>query len=191
LRLDSIRQGAAFQRALGSAVPEDFLRQLDAIIGLDFQPNPESERVLELVNKTNQFNLNGVRYTQADWRDASARAGAITVALSYEDRYGPLGTIGVIQGRLKDRVLYVDVWVMSCRAFARRIEHQCLRTLFEKTGAEELILDFRPTAKNAPLRAWLREMLSVEPSSACTLSRTDFERNCPTLYHRVVEVNQP
>ena len=191
LRLDSIRQGAAFQRALGSAVPEDFLRQLDAIIGLDFQPNPESERVLELVNKTNQFNLNGVRYTQADWRDASARAGAITVAVSYEDRYGPLGTIGVIQGRLKDRVLYVDVWVMSCRAFARRIEHQCLRTLFEKTGAEELILDFRPTAKNAPLRAWLREMLSVEPSPACTLSRTDFERNCPTLYHRVVEVNQP
>jgi FkbH-like protein len=167
------------------------LRQVGAIIGFDFQPDPESERLLELVNKTNQFNLNGVRYAQADWRDANARTGAITVAVNYEDRYGPLGTIGVIQGRLEDRRLRVGIWVMSCRAFARRIEHQCLKTLFEKTGAEEILFDFKLTARNAPIRTFLGQFLGVEPDSACAISRAEFERICPQLYHQVLELRRP
>ena len=80
---------------------------------------------------------------------------------------------------------------MSCRAFARRIEHQCLKTLFEKTGAEKRLFDFKLTPKNAPLRTFLGEMLGTEPDSSCTISRTEFERNCPHLYHRVLEVKRP
>ena len=57
--------------------------------------------MLELVNKTNQFNLNGRRYTEADWRKLLARPGALLVAVSYEDKFGPLGTIAVVAGRAR------------------------------------------------------------------------------------------
>ena len=67
IRLDSIRRSAEFQQqaATGSA-PEEFLQQLNATIAIDFHCGSDS-RTLELINKTNQFNLNGIRLTEADW----------------------------------------------------------------------------------------------------------------------------
>ena len=50
------------------------------------------------MNKTNQFNLNGVRYTEAEWKSLSRRPGAFLATVSYEDRFGPLGRIAVLGG---------------------------------------------------------------------------------------------
>ena len=65
--------------------------------------------------------------------------------------------------------LNVEAWVMSCRAFARRIEHQTLKTLFDATGASEIEFDFAPTAKNGATARIFREpagRASRSPSSA-------------------------
>jgi FkbH-like protein len=109
-------------------------------------------RVLELVNKTNQFNLNGTRYTQPDWQKLLSSPGALLVAVSYEDKFGPLGTIAAVAGHADGKRLTIDTWVMSCRAFARRIEHQTLKMLFDTTGAKRDRIPLHPTAKNGPLR---------------------------------------
>ena len=71
----------------------------------------------------------------ADWHKLLAAPGAVLAAVSYEDKFGPLGTIAVLAGRVEGDCLHVDTWVMSCRAFARRIEHQTLKMLFDSTGA--------------------------------------------------------
>ena len=136
LRLESIRQGAAFRvQAAAAATPESFLAQAGAVLTFDFGSAAEP-RVLELVNKTNQFNLNGRRYTEADWRTLTSQTDAVVVSVSYEDKFGPLGTIAVVAGAVHGKHLAIETWVMSCRAFARRIEHQTLKMLFESTGAE-------------------------------------------------------
>ena len=190
LRLESIRQGAAFrQQASTGATPESFLKDIGAVITFDFAV-PGEPRVLELVNKTNQFNLNGERYTQPDWQKLLAQPGSVLAAVSYEDKFGPLGTIAAAAGHLEGRKLTLDVWVMSCRAFARRIEHQTLKMLFESTGADEMEFRFAVTAKNGPMRECFATLLGEEPKGEFRLSRSQFEAKCPALYHEVRETRR-
>lgn len=190
LRLESIRQGAAFrEQASGGAAPEGFLEQIGAVVTFDFAAASEP-RVLELVNKTNQFNLNGGRYTQPDWQKLLSSPGAVLVAVSYEDKFGPLGTIAAIAGHADGKGLTIDTWVMSCRAFARRIEHQTLKMLFQTTGASEIDFRFTPTAKNGPLRDFFATLLGEEPQSDFRLTRSQFKAKCPALYHEVREMRR-
>ena len=190
LRLESVRQGAAFrEQASSGATPESFLEQISASVTFDLAAAGEP-RVLELVNKTNQFNLNGTRYTQPDWQKLLSAPGALLVAVSYEDKFGPLGTIAAVAGRADGKRLMVDTWVMSCRAFARRIEHQTLKMLFRTTGASEIEFRFTTTAKNGPLRDFLASLLGEPPQSDFRLTRSQFEAKCPALYHEIREMRR-
>src|SRR6185503_647913 len=109
LRLASIRQGAEFlQVAETDGGGEAFLEQLNSVITLEFHDSPKDQRAWELVNKTNQFNLNGARYTEADWVRAVSQPDSVLMVVNYEDRFGPLGKIAVLQGRHHGDVLDVD-----------------------------------------------------------------------------------
>lgn len=190
LRLESIRQNAAFrEQAAGGSAPDSFLREINAVVTFDFGAANEP-RVFELVNKTNQFNLNGRRYTEADWRKLVALPGAVLAAVSYEDKFGPLGTIAALAGRVDHGCLNVEAWVMSCRAFARRIEYQALKMLFQGTGVREMQFSFAPTAKNGPTREFFAGLLGEEPQSDFRLTLSQFEEKCPALYHEVREMRR-
>ena len=84
-------------------------------------------------------------------------------------------------------MLTVDVWVMSCRAFSRRIEHRCLEELFERFDLEEVILDFIGTPKNGPTREFLTEMLDDKLASPCRISRTLFTSKRRETFQQVLE----
>jgi FkbH-like protein len=190
LRLESIRQGATFRlQATADGTPESFLAQAEAVSTFDFGCAAEP-RVLELVNKTNQFNLNGRRYTEADWRRLTSQPQAVVVSVRYEDKFGPLGTIAVAAGTIHGKRLAIETWVMSCRAFARRIEHQMLKMLFESTDAGEVDFDFVATAKNGPLQEFLVSLTGEQPAKAFRVSRAQFDQSCPPLYHAVRELRR-
>jgi len=53
----------------------------------------------ELINKTNQFNLNGVRLSEGQWMQHLADPASIVVSVSYEDKFGALGVIGVVAAK--------------------------------------------------------------------------------------------
>lgn len=184
LRLDSLRNAAEFrEQETGSADADAFLAGLGATLTFRMgrEPNP---RAFELINKTNQFNLNGERYTEAAWRALLDTPGAFVLAVDYADKFGQLGTIAVVTGAVDDGELRVDRWVMSCRAFARRIEHATLRFLFEETGAAEAALAYRPTERNGPTRDFLADFV-VLPTEAETvhMSRATFDAACAPTYH--------
>jgi FkbH-like protein len=189
IRLDSIRRAAAFREgaASGEAASESFLQELNSVVTLDFHAC-DSPRVFELVNKTNQFNLNGTRYTEAEWRQLVSSGNSILLAVAYEDRFGPLGTIAVLQATVQGSRALVNSWVLSCRAFARRIEHVMLQALFDQAGVEEVEFSFVPTPRNGPLQDFLRAILGKEPEDKPILTREQFTRNCPPLYHRIQEL---
>jgi predicted enzyme involved in methoxymalonyl-ACP biosynthesis len=75
--------------------------------------------------------------------------------VSYTDKFGPLGKIAVVAGRRNTTAPAVNIWVMSCRAFSRRIEHHVVSSLYAELAASALDLAYRPTAKNKPLQAFL------------------------------------
>ena len=162
---------------------EAFLRDANAAVTFEF--GSREPRVLELVNKTNQFNLNGIRYTDAEWVEGLARPGAFVLSVQYEDKFGALGTIAAIRGYARARTLEIDTWVMSCRAFSRRIEHQCLQLLFETFPADEITVGYTPTAKNGPTKEFLSAIAGDMSATPVRIMRQDFEQKRPALYHKV------
>jgi hypothetical protein len=70
---------------------------------------------------------------------------------------------------------------MSCRAFARQIEHASLRQLFDRFDASEIRFDYRPTNRNAPLRELLAFYLGPELEPGAVLPRARFDARCPAL----------
>ena len=176
IRAQSIRRSRAtaeaYEVASGSG---NFLEQVQAEISINFSKSPLDPRALELVNKTNQFNLNGKRFTEAAWQNYLREPESFLAVASYTDKFGPLGKIAVIAGRRNENELTVDAWVMSCRAFSRRVEHTCLQELFAKFGADTIKLDFLKTDRNGPLREFLEELLGAAPEPGCAIPRQLFE----------------
>jgi FkbH-like protein len=165
----------------------DFLAQAEAELTLNFSNEPSDPRPLELVNKTNQFNLNGRRYNESTWRSYLREPEAFLLVASYRDKYGPLGKIAILAGRKLSNKVRLDTWVMSCRAFSRRIEQRCVAELFSHFAAEEIVFDFQPTAKNGPLREFLTRLLGEDPGAECRLSKQRFDQIQEKAFHRVAE----
>lgn len=114
------------------------------------------QRIVQLINKTNQFNLTTRRYTQEDIVPLMADPRAVTLQMRLTDRFGDNGMIGVVIGRLNDDMeLVIDTWLMSCRVLGRRVEETTLNLLAAEAarlGASALIGAYRPSAKNAMVR---------------------------------------
>ncbi|HEX4143243.1 MAG TPA: HAD-IIIC family phosphatase [Pirellulales bacterium] len=135
---------------------EDFLRDLDMVAQVG-QASPNTlERIHQLIQKTNQFNLATRRHNLDDLRRLAASPDAAVAWLRLADRYGDLGLVcaGIIQ-RLDDDCWVIDTLLMSCRVMGRHVEDAFLSYLAElarAAGARRLRGVFRPTAKNTPVQ---------------------------------------
>lgn len=125
----------------------DFLRELELRIELnliDHAGHPQFERALELVNKTNQFNTTGRRWTAIEAGEFLAHSGRwITFRVS--DRYTNYGLVGVLS--IRDNV--IEQFVMSCRVFGLGVEFAVLATL---AADRPLSGHLSETPKNGPCR---------------------------------------
>lgn len=112
------------------------------------------ERVSELIQKTNQFNLTTRRY---NWSElAAATQGGFGRCYRLTDRFGDNGIISVVAvARESDADARIDLWLMSCRVFGRKVEDAILADIVARVralGARRLIGEYIPTAKNALVR---------------------------------------
>ncbi len=119
------------------------------------------KRIVQLINKTNQFNLTTRRYTEAEVRAVMDDAAALTLQLRLLDVHGDNGMIGVVLARPMERdapekaSLAIDTWLMSCRVLGRGVEAATLNLLAvcaRNMGYRELIGTYVPTAKNGMVR---------------------------------------
>jgi FkbH-like protein len=186
--MQSIREAAPLRSVeLSSASLDDFLQNAAATVRIELTRNGRDSRAFELLNKTNQFNLNGKRMTEAGWFAYFRDPAAFLMTIAYEDKYGPLGKIAAILGTANERMVRVDFWVMSCRAFSRRIEHLTLKQIFDKFAAEEVTFDYQPTPRNAPLQEFFTDLLGASPHGRCSLSLAGFSNKSFDLFQRVEE----
>lgn len=184
LRASSLRSAAeAGPLPTDPASRESFLAALRGKISLRVSRDASDQRAFELVNKTNQFNLNGRRVTEAGWRQLLANPDAFLLTAAYEDKFGALGKVAVAAGESRRGAATISCWVMSCRAFSRRIEFAILRRMFETLNVEKVMLEFEKTSRNTPLQEFLASLQI--PESAAEISRADFEARCPPLHHNV------
>ncbi|MDE7390553.1 MAG: HAD-IIIC family phosphatase [Lachnospiraceae bacterium] len=146
------------QRAAQQAAFEnysDYLLSLDmeAVID-DFIP-VYIQRITQLTNKSNQFNVTTKRYTAAEMEEVFESNEYIRLYGKLIDKFGDNGVVSVVIGKKDGNVLNMELWLMSCRVLKRDMELAMLDTLVEKCrqqGIETIKGYYYPTAKNAMVR---------------------------------------
>ena len=146
------------QRAAQQAAFADYgeyLRSLEmtAIID-DFIP-VYLERITQLSNKSNQFNLTTRRYTVAEMESVYRNPDYIRLYGKLIDKFGDNGVVSVVIGKVEGKTLDLELWLMSCRVLKRDMELAMLDRLVERCrarGVETIYGNYYPTAKNNMVR---------------------------------------
>ena len=115
--------------------------------------NPfNTPRVAQLSQRSNQFNLRTVRYSEAEAKLLAASNDHFTFSFTLEDRFGDNGLICVVVLHKEDpQTLFIENWFMSCRVLKRSMEHFVLNTLVNcalENSFSRLRSEYIPTAKN-------------------------------------------
>ena len=130
----------------------DFLKSLNMVSGVSGFTKFNIPRVAHLSQRSNQFNLRTVRYTDADIEALANDPNVIDLSFTLEDKFGDNGLIAVIIMKPFDKeTLFVDTWFMSCRVLKRGMENFTLNTMVEKAktaGFKKIIGEYLPTSKN-------------------------------------------
>jgi FkbH-like protein len=187
LRLPSLRAASPrHQTNDGSESLEQVLSGADGVLKIVQLSDPPDPRALELVNKTNQFNLNGRRFNESEWLQHLRTPNRIVWMASYTDRFGPLGKISVLAGQLKGSgELDLDTWVLSCRAFGRRVEYAMIDTLFERHELRVIRFQFESNDRNGPLQEILGSLTGETLNSESSLTASHFRKHMLPRYMRV------
>ena len=110
------------------------------------------ERITQLVNKTNQFNLTTRRYTSAEVETISKDPAFLTLYGRLADRFGDNGLVSVLIGRIESMALTLELWLMSCRVLKRNMELAMFDALVEECqerDIREILGVYIPSKKNA------------------------------------------
>jgi FkbH-like protein len=145
------------------------------------------ERVSQLTQKTNQFNLTTHRYTVQQIQALAARPGWRVYSVRVADRFGDNGLTGVFITQATGASWEIDTFLLSCRVLGRTVETAMLSFLARHAwalGGRQLTGWFKTTKKNAPARDFypahgFRLVKEEEPGSLWALNLTQPTIACP------------
>lgn len=118
-------------------------------------------RVAQLSQRSNQFNLRTIRYTEEEIRKISSSKEYFTRSFTLEDKFGDYGLIGVLILKEENPALFIDTWIMSCRVLKRSMEYFILNDIVEvakRNGYNYLIGEYLPTPKNGLVKNHYRDL---------------------------------
>jgi len=141
---------ASLQKQVGGV--DAYLASLDMTITLQPFDATGRARIVQLINKSNQYNLTTRRYTEPEIEAAENDADVFTLQVRLADTFGDNGMISVVLCRpAEPGVWEIDTWLMSCRVLGRKVEHMVLRKILEHAravGICKISGTYRPTEKN-------------------------------------------
>lgn len=119
-------------------------------------------RAAQLTQRSNQFNLRTVRYTEAEMEAVASNPEYLTLYFTLEDNFGDYGLIGVVILHKQDsETAFVDTWLMSCRVLRRGMEEFIADKIVEtakNNGLKRVIGEYLPTAKNKMVKDLYSQM---------------------------------
>lgn len=134
----------------------DFLKSLNMTALVESFNSFNTPRVAQLTQRSNQFNLRTIRYTEEDIQRIANDPDYLTLAFSLQDKYGDSGLISlVIMKKISDNSLFIDTWIMSCRVLKRDMENFVLNKVVDLTvekGFTKIIGEYIPSAKNSMVK---------------------------------------
>ncbi|GHT03272.1 hypothetical protein AGMMS49525_08060 [Bacteroidia bacterium] len=140
---------------------DDFLKSLDMISDTKPFDNFSIPRVAQLSQRSNQFNLRTIRYTEDDVKRIAQSDKYVTFSFTLEDKFGDNGLICAVILEKRDaqtpenKTLFIDTWFMSCRVLKRGVEAYTLNTIVDwakVNGYATVVGEYVPTPKNEMVR---------------------------------------
>ena len=118
-------------------------------------------RSVQLINKTNQFNLKTRRMSEEEYKIWSEKNNTKILTFHVEDKYGESGLTGLISAEFKNFGWEIIDFVMSCRVMGKKIEYAMLSEIKNLLGKDKDIkIEYISTQKNKPIRDFISKVAS-------------------------------
>lgn len=130
---------------------QDFLASLNMVAEICSFSDIYIDRITQLINKTNQFNLTTKRYTVSEVESIAQNDNFISLYGKLIDKFGDNGLITIVVGEIINDKCIIDTWLMSCRVLKRDMEFAMLDVLVEeckKRNIIEILGSYKRTPKN-------------------------------------------
>lgn len=165
---DDIKRGTMYQENLQRKKLQlefsdysDFLKSLNMKAEIGKFEELYLPRIVQLTNKSNQFNLTTRRYTQSEIEEVYKDENHLCLYGKLEDKFGDNGIVAISIGHLEEQDMIVDLWLMSCRVLKRDMEQAMMDKFVacaKKMGAKKIIGIYLPTEKNAMVKDFYKNM---------------------------------
>lgn len=176
-----------------AASVEDFLKKLEMTMDIHRMLPEEEKRVVQLVNKTNQFNVTTKRYSEEEIKELAEKGDVVTVHMA--DKYGDQGLVAVLILKYNSDQADIDTFLMSCRVMGRNAENEIvarIKNLLQSKGVKSVHAAYIKTAKNAPVESLFEKLgLSIVEQAEGLKEYTSEIDELPTttgVFKDVVEV---
>lgn len=141
---------------------DDYLDSLEMKGRICAFDKEHAARIAQLTQRSNQFNLRTVRYTEGEIDQIADSPDHIPLYFMLKDRFGDYGLVGImIVKRRSDRTAFVDTWLMSCRVLKRGMEEYMMNGMVSKLlalGYTTIESEYIPTSKNSMVRDIYKQM---------------------------------
>ena len=155
-RAEQYQQNIARESLMASATDmAGFLRSLEMRAVWGRFDRVGLARIVQLINKTNQFNLTTRRVNEEQVLAMIGDREALHLQIRLIDRFGDNGIIAIVAGSREGEAIRLGTWLMSCRVLGRGMEEETLNLVAaeaRRLGATRLIGEYRPSAKNGMVR---------------------------------------
>ena len=168
LTVDDVNRASAYQAELRRAETiekvgnyEEYLASLKMRMTIATFDKLGRARIVQLVSKSNQFNLATRRYNELQLAKMESDPRLLTWQVRLRDTYGDHGMIAVVIVRKCPLSWDIDTWLMSCRVLERGVEHALMNELVAtavRSGVECITGAFFRTARNALVEKFLEHM---------------------------------
>lgn len=142
------------------------------------------QRIAQLSNKSNQFNLTTKRYTENEIEELSKNDSYITLYGKLIDRFGDNGVVSVVIGHIVEDVCHIDLWIMSCRVLKRDMEFAMMDALVHRCIGKNIRTIYGyyyPTEKNGMVRDFY-DMMGFDKLSEDDVGNTEWQFIIPEQY---------
>ena len=132
---------------------DEYLKSLEMVATAHKFDEFEIPRISQLTQRSNQFNLRTIRYTEAEIEEICRDDKYFTLSFSLKDKFGDYGLISVvIMEKQDDKTLFLNTWLMSCRVLKRGMEEFIINKVIEtakENGFKKVIGEYIKTPKNS------------------------------------------
>lgn len=157
---------------------DEYLKDLKMISEVSFFNRFNVPRIVQLLQRSNQFNLRTKRYTSDEVIEIMESDKHIGLTFHLQDKFGDYGLISIVILNLNNNnEIFIDNWVMSCRVLKRGMEEFVANTIMEyarNIKVKRIIGEYIPTKKNIPVKNLFKELGFKQFQNVWTISVQDY-----------------